>query len=91
MEVELGKSKTKAYFLVNYLPEASEILDWYIIYEYIYIYISDHLCRISLDYFAGKLISPRMGLLFFILAHIMMNQNHLTESKCKASIEIVAF
>ena len=73
MEVELGKSKTKAYFLVNYLPEASEILDWYIIYEYIciyiyiYIYISDHLCRISLDYFAGKLISPKWAFCFLSL------------------------
>ena len=44
MEVELGKSKTKAYFLVNHLPEASEILDWYINL----LYTSDHLCIISL-------------------------------------------
>ena len=27
VEVELGKSKIKAYFLVNCLPEASQFLD----------------------------------------------------------------
>lgn len=70
--MELGKSKIKAYFLVNCLPEASEILDWYFDIPHHYMYNLIPFCR--------KAHFPKMGLLFFILAHIMMNQNHLPES-----------
>ena len=73
--MELGKSKTKAYFLVNCLPEASEILDWYF-------NAPDHCFNITFTIkFHRKANFPKMGLLFFILAHIMMNSNHLSESK----------
>lgn len=80
VEVELGKSKTKAYFLVNCLPEASEILDWYF---NTCIDVASHLTPRKANY-------PKMGLLFFILAHIMMNQNRLSESK-QQTIEIKLF
>ena len=74
--MELGKSKVKSYFLVNCLAEASEILDWYF-NTYIHTY------RVNLmSIFCRKANFPKMGLLFFILAHIMMSQNHLLlESK----------
>ena len=76
VEVELGKSKVKSYFLVNCLAEASEILDWY---------FNMYTCIVNLvSLFCRKANFPKMGLLFFILAHIMMSQNHLLlESKQK--------
>lgn len=62
VEVELGKSKVKAYFLVNCLVEASETLDWY---------FNTYTCIVK-PYItvAGKLISLKW-VFYFLYLHTL--------------------